>query len=183
MGRCRQQSLPGRGQGLLDPQSDLGLPHHPEVEPGARRQDLRRGRRRPDRCAGWSPAAPNSYAIWKFARNQDAAIEFLRYCAEQLGRGFKASTGYNIPLFPNVVPQPMPIFSNDPSSHPADKLKVLETANDWQAVYGYPGAGGAGRRRGRQRVHHPRHDGQGGDRQDDARGGGGLGEKQIERNL
>ncbi|HEY6981986.1 MAG TPA: carbohydrate ABC transporter substrate-binding protein, partial [Reyranella sp.] len=43
------------------------------------------------------------------------------------------------PLFPNLVPKPMPIFSNDPSSHPSDKLKVLETADDWCVVFGYPG--------------------------------------------
>ncbi|HZD26979.1 MAG TPA: carbohydrate ABC transporter substrate-binding protein, partial [Alphaproteobacteria bacterium] len=55
---------------------------------------------------------------------------------------FKASTSYNHPLFENIVPKPMPIFSNDPTSHPHDKLKVLETANDWHVVYGYPGPAG-----------------------------------------
>ena len=45
-------------------------------------------------------------------------------------------------MFANVVPEPMPILSNDPSSHPADKLKVLETANEWHAAYGYPGPAG-----------------------------------------
>jgi multiple sugar transport system substrate-binding protein len=87
-------------------------------------------------------AGPNSYSIWKFARNQDAALAFLRYYAEHWPEGFKASTGYNHPIFPNVVPQPMPFLSNDPSSHPPDKLKVLETANEWHAAYGYPGPAG-----------------------------------------
>jgi multiple sugar transport system substrate-binding protein len=50
-----------------------------------------------------------------------------------------AATGYNHPLFPNLVPKPMPIFSDDPTSHPSDKLKVLETADDWCVVFGYPG--------------------------------------------
>jgi multiple sugar transport system substrate-binding protein len=86
--------------------------------------------------------APNSYIIWKFARNPDAAKEFLRYYAEHWVEGFKASTGYNHPIFPKVVPQPMPILSNDPTSHPPDKLKVLETANEWQAVFGWPGPAG-----------------------------------------
>ena len=85
---------------------------------------------------------PRSYVIWKFARNQDAAKAFLRYYAEHWVEGFKASTGYNHPIFANVVPQPMPILSNDPSSHPPDKLKILETANEWHAVYGYPGPAG-----------------------------------------
>jgi multiple sugar transport system substrate-binding protein len=35
----------------------------------------------------------------------------------------------------------MPILSNDPSSHPPDKMKVLETADEWCVVFGYPGPG------------------------------------------
>ena len=84
-------------------------------------------------------AAPNSYFIWKFARNKDTAVEFLKYYADHYTDAFKASTGYDHPLFANMVPKPLPILSNDPSSHPADKLKVLETANEWCAVFGYPG--------------------------------------------
>ncbi len=83
--------------------------------------------------------APNSYVIWKFARNKDAAVEFLKYYADHYVEAFKASTGYDHPLFENLVPKPMPIFSNDPTSHPADKLKVLETADQWCVVFGYPG--------------------------------------------
>jgi len=88
------------------------------------------------RIAGGSP---NSYVVWRFARNPDVAIEFLRYWADHGSESFEASTGYNHPLFANIVPKPMPILSNDPTSHPADKLTVLQTANDWHATYGYPG--------------------------------------------
>jgi multiple sugar transport system substrate-binding protein len=87
-------------------------------------------------------AGPNCYAIWKFARNPAAAKEFLRYYAEHWVEAFEASTGYNYPIFPNAVPKPMPILSNDPSSHPPDKLAVLQDCNDWQAVYGWPGPAG-----------------------------------------
>jgi multiple sugar transport system substrate-binding protein len=83
--------------------------------------------------------APNSYIIWNFARNKDTATEFLRYYADHYVDAFKASTGYNHPLFANLVPKPMPILSNDPTSHPPDKLKVLETADEWCVVFGYPG--------------------------------------------
>jgi multiple sugar transport system substrate-binding protein len=86
--------------------------------------------------------APNSYVIWRFARNKDAAIEFLRYYADHWVESFEGSTGYNHPLFANIVPKPMPILSNDPTSHPPDKLRVLETANEWHATYGYPGPAG-----------------------------------------
>jgi len=83
--------------------------------------------------------APNSYVIWKFARNKDAAVEFLRYYADHYADAFKASTGYDHPLFSNLVPKPMPILSDDPTSHPPDKLKILETAEEWCVVFGYPG--------------------------------------------
>jgi multiple sugar transport system substrate-binding protein len=85
--------------------------------------------------------APNSYVVWKFARNKDTALEFLRYYADHYTDAFKASTGYDHPLFENLVPKPQPILSNDPSSHPPDKLQVLETAEEWCRVFGYPGPG------------------------------------------
>ena len=86
-----------------------------------------------------SGAASNAYGIWKFAKNQDTALAFLQYYADNWGEAFKASTGYNMPIFPNIVPKPMPILSNDPTSHPADKLAVLQTSDEWSAVAGWPG--------------------------------------------
>jgi len=82
--------------------------------------------------------APNSYIIWKFARNKDTAVEFLKHYADHYDQAFQASTGYDHPLFADMV-KPPTILSNDPTSHPADKLKVLETASDWCSVFGYPG--------------------------------------------
>jgi len=83
--------------------------------------------------------APNSYVIWKFARNVDAAKEFLRHYTTHGRDAFVASAGYNHPVFERLIPPPMPIFSDDPTSRPRDKLKVLETANEWHDIYGYPG--------------------------------------------
>ncbi len=85
--------------------------------------------------------APNSYVIWKFAQNPDGATAFLKHYAENWPEGFKASTAYNMPVFDHIVPKPMPILSNDPTSHPPDKLKVLETANEWMCTFGWPGPG------------------------------------------
>jgi multiple sugar transport system substrate-binding protein len=82
---------------------------------------------------------PNSYVVWNFSRNQEAAKEFLRHLAANYKSAFSASEGYNHPMIPGVVPPPMPFFSNDPTSHPNDKLKVLETAIEWNDIYGYPG--------------------------------------------
>jgi multiple sugar transport system substrate-binding protein len=84
-------------------------------------------------------AATNSYGIWKFARNPDAAKEFLQYYADNWQNAFKASTGYNMPIFPNMVPKPMPILSDDPSSHPHDKLAILQSSDEWSAASGWPG--------------------------------------------
>jgi len=84
-------------------------------------------------------AASNSYGIWKFAKNKEAALDFLKYYADNWVDAFKASTGYNMPIYANIVPKPMPILSNDPTSHPPTKLAVTETSDEWCAVSGWPG--------------------------------------------
>lgn len=84
-------------------------------------------------------AASNSYGIWKFAKNQEAALDFLKYYADNWIEAFKASTGYNMPIYANIVPKPMPILSNDPTSHPPTKLAITETSDEWCAVTGWPG--------------------------------------------
>jgi multiple sugar transport system substrate-binding protein len=83
--------------------------------------------------------AAEFYGIWKFAKNKEAAIEFLKYYADNWGEAFKASAGYNMPIFANMVPKPMPLLSDDPSSTPRDKLAVLQSSDEWSAVPGYPG--------------------------------------------
>ena len=83
--------------------------------------------------------AADCYGMWKFAKNKEGAIEFLKYYADHWAEAFKASDGYNKPFFANIVPKPMPILSNDPSSHPSDKLAVLQDSDEWCAVSGYPG--------------------------------------------
>ena len=83
--------------------------------------------------------AAEFYGIWKFGKNQDAAKEFLRYYADNWAEAFKASAGYNMPIFANIVPKPMPLLSDDPTSTPRDKLSVLQTSDEWSAAPGYPG--------------------------------------------
>jgi multiple sugar transport system substrate-binding protein len=84
-------------------------------------------------------SAPNSYGIWKFAKNKEAAIEFLKYYADHWVDAFKASTGYNMPIYANIVPKPMPLLSDDPTSTPRDKLAILQNSDAWSAATGYPG--------------------------------------------
>ena len=83
--------------------------------------------------------ASEFYGIWKFAKNKEGAIEFLKYYADHWPEAFKASEGYNNPCFANLVPKPMPILSNDPTSTPNDKLAVLQGSDEWSASPGYPG--------------------------------------------
>jgi multiple sugar transport system substrate-binding protein len=83
--------------------------------------------------------AAEYYGIWKFAKNKEGAIEFLKYYADHWPEAFKASEGYNNPCFANLVPKPMPILSNDPTSTPNDKLAVLQGSDAWSAAPGYPG--------------------------------------------
>ena len=108
-------------------------------------------------------AASEFYGIWKFAKNKEAAIEFLRYYADNWSEAFKASAGYNIPIFANLVPKPMPYLSDDPTSTPHDKLAILQNSDEWSAITGLSGTGHAGDRRNLQQLHHQRHDGEGRD--------------------
>jgi multiple sugar transport system substrate-binding protein len=84
-------------------------------------------------------AASEFYGIWKFAQNKETAIEFLKYYIDNWPEAFKASEGYNNPCFANLVPKPMPILSNDPTSTPHDKLSILQDSDKWSAIPGYPG--------------------------------------------
>jgi multiple sugar transport system substrate-binding protein len=83
--------------------------------------------------------APNSFGIWKFSKNKDTAMAFLKAYADNWVDAFKASAGYNMPIYANIVPKPMPILSNDPTSHPPTKFAVLQTSDEWSAAVGYPG--------------------------------------------
>jgi multiple sugar transport system substrate-binding protein len=84
-------------------------------------------------------AASEFYGIWKFAKNKEAAKEFLRHYSANWPEAFKASEGYNNPCFANLVPKPMPILSDDPTSTPRNKLAILQDSEKWSAIPGYPG--------------------------------------------
>src|SRR5262245_22689820 len=75
--------------------------------------------------------ASEFYGIWKFAKNKEAAVEFLKYYADHWQEAFKASEGYNNPCFANIIPKPMPILSDDPTSTPHDKLAILQGSEAW----------------------------------------------------
>jgi multiple sugar transport system substrate-binding protein len=82
---------------------------------------------------------PHSWTLWKFAENQVNAMEFMRYFAANFKSSFEKSGGYNMPMNPGWVPQPMPILSDDPTNVPADKLAMVQTAPEWSVGFEYPG--------------------------------------------
>jgi multiple sugar transport system substrate-binding protein len=82
---------------------------------------------------------PHSWTLWKFAENQVNAMEFMRYFAANFKSSFEKSGGYNMPMNPGWVPEPMPILADDPTNTPADKLAVVQTAPEWSVGFEYPG--------------------------------------------
>ena len=80
-----------------------------------------------------SVAAANTYTIWKFAKNQTAAKEFLLGLYDQERDGMTNSRGYNMPYVRDMYKKPMPVLGTDP------KMQVLQDFPDIVAFYGYPG--------------------------------------------
>lgn len=85
-----------------------------------------------DRRTGVSP---DTFGIWKFASNKDAAHAFLSYYADNWLDGFKASSGYNHPMLKGWATKPMPILGDgdDP------KLRLLQDFAPYVGFMGYPG--------------------------------------------
>ena len=80
-----------------------------------------------------SVSAANVYMIWKFAKNQQAAKEFLSHFMDSGKEGMVQSRGYNMPYLLADAAKPMPIIGADP------KMQVLQDFPKIVAFYGYPG--------------------------------------------
>ena len=87
----------------------------------------------------WMGVTAHAWTIWRFAENQLNAIEFMRHFVANYGGSFETSGGYNMPMNPGWLPNPIPLLSHDPTSNPPDKLSVLQTAPEWCAAFEYPG--------------------------------------------
>lgn len=84
------------------------------------------------------------YIVPKFAKNVDAAKEFLLNLSANAQSVTYHSQLYNFPSFPASVPQLDGWLTNDPfNSQPANKLEVLKSANDWSTNLGHPGPANA----------------------------------------
>src|SRR5262245_16883512 len=80
-----------------------------------------------------STSAANVYMIWKFAKNQQAAKEFLTHFLDSGKQGMTESRGYNMPYLLGDAVKPMPIIGSDP------KMQILQDFPKIVAFYGYPG--------------------------------------------
>ena len=78
----------------------------------------------------------------KFSQNLDAAQEFLLHYTENLPRAAYESMLYDLPGYPDQVPELDGWLDEDPFTIEGDdatKLQPLKTAIDWSANLGYPG--------------------------------------------
>jgi multiple sugar transport system substrate-binding protein len=80
-----------------------------------------------------------TYLIWKFAQNIDGAKQFLVDYMGQFRHGFLASELYNVPCFPQTVPDMQKLYAHDAKATPPDKYKMMADAGTWTTNIGYPG--------------------------------------------
>ncbi len=73
------------------------------------------------------------YGIWNFAKNIDAARQFLTDYGDDWEAQFTASKGYNNPFLKSRQKKPMPVLGTDP------KLTQLQDVPQFIQPVGYPG--------------------------------------------
>ncbi|MGH3097284.1 MAG: ABC transporter substrate-binding protein [Streptosporangiales bacterium] len=84
------------------------------------------------------------YVVPKFAKNVDAAKEFLLNLSANAPAVTYNSQLYDFPSFPDTVPHLDDWVADDPfGSKPANKLEVLGTAKNWSTNVGHPGPANA----------------------------------------
>jgi multiple sugar transport system substrate-binding protein len=84
--------------------------------------------------------AGNTYVIWKFAQNQEAAKQFLVDLAVGYREVFLHSDYLNLPPFPGAVEDFPSLVTNDTRVQPPDRYALLAGAADWTTNVGHPGA-------------------------------------------
>ena len=79
------------------------------------------------------------YGVWRFARNPDAARQFLLDFLDAFPAAFRESGFYSLPCYPAAVLDFARQIAADPDAQPPGKYALLATALDWSANVGYPG--------------------------------------------
>ncbi|MDQ4098043.1 MAG: extracellular solute-binding protein [Actinomycetota bacterium] len=84
------------------------------------------------------------YVIPNYARNVDAAKEFLLHLVANYNQATNNSKLYDLPAFPSTVREANGWLENDPhGSKPPDKLALLKDAERWSTNIGHPGPANA----------------------------------------
>jgi multiple sugar transport system substrate-binding protein len=84
--------------------------------------------------------AVSTYAIWRFARNREAAEQFLVHLAHH-GRDIALHSGLvNLPSLAKAAPDLESLISRDPVLQRAGSPAVLAAADQWSVNLGYPGS-------------------------------------------
>ena len=86
-----------------------------------------------------SPYVVSVYVIWKFARNQELAKEFLVDLAATYGDPLLQSQFLQMPSYPEAVPDLAERVANDEKAQPPDKYRFMFDAAEWSTNVGYPG--------------------------------------------
>jgi multiple sugar transport system substrate-binding protein len=81
----------------------------------------------------------NAHVIWRFAKNQEAAKQFLVDLALDYREAFLRSRFYNLPAFPRAVPDMAQLVAKDDKAQPPAKYALLADAEKWSTNIGHPG--------------------------------------------
>jgi multiple sugar transport system substrate-binding protein len=85
------------------------------------------------------PHVTNCSAIWRFARNESAARQFLVDLIDSSRLGYEKSLGCNFPIYPKTVPDLVVRLSSDSRADPPGKYVELKDALHWTPNLGVPG--------------------------------------------
>jgi multiple sugar transport system substrate-binding protein len=85
------------------------------------------------------PHATNCSVIWKFAKNQTIAKQFLVDLIGTSRVGYEKSLGCNFPVYPKTLPNLIVRLENDPHADPPHKYGHLKDALHWTPNLGAPG--------------------------------------------
>ena len=81
----------------------------------------------------------NVFVIWRFAQNQEAAKQFLVDLALNAREAFLRSRFYNLPAFPEAIPDLAGLVARDDVAQPPTKYALLADAAAWSTNIGHPG--------------------------------------------
>jgi multiple sugar transport system substrate-binding protein len=84
------------------------------------------------------------YVVPKYAKNPDAAKEFILHLVGNYSQATENSELYSFPAFTSTVPKLNEWLAKDPfGSKPANKLALLQEAEKWSTNVGHPGPASA----------------------------------------